>query len=72
MSKPRKYPAAGRMSKPGKYPAAGQSLSAKDAFIFFFPTVQNYKTMYFMSVQAGGQYKAPFNTFKHETELIDL
>jgi len=71
MSKPGKYRVAGRMSKPGKDRAAGQSLAAKDAFIFFFPTVQNYKSMYFSSVQAGGQYTAPFNTFLHETELLD-
>ena len=67
MSKPGKHHAAGRMSKPVKGHAAGQSLAAKDAFIFFYPTVQNYKVMYFSSVQAGGQYTAPFNTLKHET-----
>ena len=83
MSKPGKHPAAGQhgKSKPGKHSAtgqygksklvkdsaSGQCLAAKDAFIFFFPTMQNYKTMYFQSVQAGEQYTSPFNTFNHFT-----
>ena len=72
MSKPGKHPAAGQYGKSelGKDSASGQCLAAKDAFIFFFPTMQNYKSMYFSSVQAGAQYTAPFNTFSHFTQLV--
>ena len=51
-------------------PAEAQTF-AKDAYIYGFPIVENYKKMYAYAVAASGeQYKAPFNTLKHEAEVV--
>lgn len=51
-------------------PAEAQAL-ARDAYIYGFPIVENYKTMYAYAVAEGGeQYKAPFNTLKHEAKVV--
>ena len=51
-------------------PAEAQAL-ARDAYIYGFPLVENYKTMYAYAVAEGGdQYKAPFNTLKNEAKVV--
>ena len=42
---------------------------AEDAYIFLYPVVENYKTMWFLS----GLFKGfpRFNTFHHSTKLVD-
>jgi len=44
---------------------------AKDAYIFAYPMLENYKTMYLQAVdkQSGG-YLAPFNQFFHFRQLL--
>ena len=43
--------------------------TAFNATIFFYPTLEHYKTMYAMSVEAGLRYTAPFNTFFNAESL---
>ena len=43
--------------------------TAFNATIFFYPTLEHYKTMYAQSVVAGLRYTAPFNTFFHAKSL---
>ena len=43
--------------------------TALNATVFFYPTLEHYKTMYTQSVVAGLRYTAPFNTFFHAKEL---
>ena len=51
-------------------PAEAQIL-AREAYVYGFPLVENYKTMYTYAVAEGGdQYKAPFNTLKHEANVV--
>ena len=51
-------------------PAEAQIL-AREAYVYGFPLVENYKTMYTYAVAEGGdQYKAPFNTLKHEAKVV--
>ena len=45
---------------------------AKDAYIFLYPVVENYKTMWTQAVDIGGpHYTKPFNVFDHSRELTD-
>ena len=44
---------------------------AKDAYIYGFPIVENYKTMYADAIAKGEkQYKAPFNKLKNEADVF--
>ena len=43
--------------------------TAFNATIFFYPTLEHYKTMYAQSVVAGLRYSAPFNTFYNAKSL---
>ena len=43
--------------------------TAHNATIFFYPTLEHYRTMYTQSVVAGLRFTAPFNTFGHATSL---
>jgi hypothetical protein len=43
--------------------------TAFNATIFFYPTLEHYKTMYAQSVVAGLRYTAPFNTFFNAMNL---
>jgi len=51
-------------------PAEAQTL-AKEAYVYGFPIVENYKTMYAYAIaKAGEQYKAPLNTLKNEADVF--
>ena len=51
-------------------PAEAQTL-AKEAYIYGFPIVENYKKMYAYAIdKEGKQYKTPFNTLKNEAKLV--
>ena len=51
-------------------PAEARSI-AKDVYIYGFPIVENYKTMYAYAIdKSGEQYKAPFNTLKNEANVF--
>ena len=44
---------------------------AKDAFIFFYPLVENYKTLWHQAVNEDNvRYRGPFNSFSHARDLI--
>lgn len=43
--------------------------TARNATVFFYPTLEHYKTMYIQSVVAGLRFTAPFNSFFHATTL---
>ncbi len=44
---------------------------AKEAYIFAYPMLENYKTMYSQAVDAGSSgYLAPFNRFAHFRQLL--
>ena len=44
---------------------------ARQAYIYGFPIVENYKIMYGYAIDSNGeQYKAPFNTLKNEAEVF--
>ena len=44
---------------------------AKDAYIYGFPIVENYKAMYAEAIaKGGGRYKSPFNTLKSEAKVV--
>ena len=43
--------------------------TAFNATIFFYPTLEHYKTMYGQSIAASLRYNAPFNTFYNAMEL---
>ena len=43
--------------------------AAFDATIFFYPTLEHYKTMYAQSVAAGLRFTAPFNTILNAKRL---
>ena len=43
--------------------------TALNATVFFYPTLEHYKTMYTQSVVAGLRFTAPFNSFFHATTL---
>ena len=45
---------------------------AEDAYIFLYPVVENYKTMWWQAVDKGGpKYVRPFNVFYHARKLAD-
>ncbi len=54
----------------------GQNLAkiqatAEDAYIFAYPMLQNYQTMYWQTINpASPDYKAPFNCMFHNTNLV--
>ena len=51
-------------------PDEAKSIAA-EAYIYGFPIVENYKTMYAYAVDSDSdQYKAPFNTIKNEAGLF--
>jgi hypothetical protein len=51
-------------------PAEAQAL-AKEAYIYGFPIVKNYKMMYAYAFAKGGkQYKAPFNILKNKANVL--
>lgn len=51
-------------------PDEAKSIAA-EAYIYGFPIVENYKTMYAYAVDSeSDQYKAPFNTIKNRTRLF--
>ena len=44
---------------------------AKDAFIYGFPMVENYKTLYLQTLDRGGpQHRAGFNTISHSARVL--
>ena len=44
---------------------------ARDAYIYGFPVVENYKKMYAYAIdKEGKQYKTPFNTLKNEANVV--
>ena len=44
---------------------------AKDAFVFFYPMVENYKTLWYQAVDDDSvRYRGPFNRFSHARDLI--
>ena len=44
----------------------------KDAYIFAYPMLENYKTMYLQAIDSTNpDYKGPFNRFSHMTKLLD-
>ncbi len=44
---------------------------AEEAYIYAYPMLQNYKTMYFRSIAGrGGNPPRPFNVFSHRSKLI--
>ena len=45
---------------------------AEDAYIFLYPVVENYKTMWFQAVNKGGpKYIGLFNKFYHARKLAN-
>ena len=51
-------------------PSDAKTLAA-EAYIYGYPLVENYKTMYAYAINKGGdQYKAPFNTLKNEANVF--
>ena len=43
----------------------------KEAFIFFYPLVENYKTLWYQAVNTDtARYRGPFNKFSHARCLI--
>jgi len=47
------------------------SVIAKDAFIYGFPLVENYKTLYLHTLDRGGpQHRAGFNTISHSARVL--
>ena len=45
---------------------------AKEAYIYAFPFLENYKTMYVQAIDKNSpDYKGPFNKFSHMTMLLD-
>ena len=45
---------------------------AEGAYIFMYPVVENYKTMWLQAVDKGGpKYVRPFNVFYHARKLAD-
>ena len=43
----------------------------KEAFIFFYPLVENYKTLWYQAVNTDtARYRGPFNKFSHARRLI--
>ena len=46
--------------------------AASDAYVYFYPIVQNLKTLLYASVWPHSKkYKAPVNQFYHATSLLD-
>ena len=44
---------------------------AKEAYIYAFPMMENYRTMYVQAIDRSAPgYSAPFNEFAHKTELL--
>ena len=44
---------------------------AKEAYIYAFPMMESYRTMYVQAVDRYARgYKGPFNQLTHETELL--
>ncbi|MBW2588014.1 MAG: DUF1254 domain-containing protein [Deltaproteobacteria bacterium] len=44
---------------------------AEDAYIYAFPMMENYRTMYVQAIdRTAPGYAAPFNEFAHKTELL--
>jgi len=51
-------------------PPAEVRATAKEAYLYGFPMIENYKTIYAYAVDQGGpQYKAPFNQLKIEARV---
>lgn len=44
-------------------------MTAYNATIFFYPTLEHYRAMYTQSIQGGVRYSAPFNTFYNAKTL---
>ncbi len=54
----------------GPDPVEARAL-AKEAYIFAYPMLENYKTMYIQAIDTSSPgYQGPFNTFKHSTTLL--
>lgn len=48
------------------------SETASDAYVYFYPIVQNLKTFFFASVWPHTtSYGGPVNQFRHATQLVD-
>ena len=47
------------------------AITAFNATIFFYPTLEHYKAIYGQSIQAGMHYYAPFNTFHNAKDLAN-
>lgn len=46
--------------------------TASDAYIYFYPIVQNLKTLYYASIWPHTpSYRAPVNQFSHSSQLLD-
>ena len=44
---------------------------AQEAYVYAFPMLENYRTMYGQAIERGGPgYVAPFNQLVHKTELL--
>ena len=55
-------PPAGAATAPGEPTAEEARAIAKDAYIWGYPVVENYKTLYQQALEEGGaNYRAPFN-----------
>ena len=51
-------------------PADAQAI-AREAYIYGFPVVENYKRMYASAIDADGdEFNAPFNTLYHRTQVF--
>lgn len=50
-----------------------KKLIASDAYVYFYPIVENLKTLFYQSVwpHASGSYLGQLNKFWHFTNLID-
>ena len=46
--------------------------TASDAYVYFYPIVENLKTFFFSSVWPHtASYRGPVNQFSHATQLVD-
>jgi hypothetical protein len=46
--------------------------TASDAYVYFYPIVQNLKTLYYSSVWPHSlNYNGPVNEFSHASQLLD-
>lgn len=51
-------------------PVEAQTI-ARDAYIYGYPIVESYRTMYAMAIDTDGEeFKAPLNSIKHESSVL--